>query len=124
MKKNKVWFIIGGAVVLIAGLGFILLRKPKEKEEEGGSVIEVDPTAQKPETSTQLSFELVGFAQKPGVTTISVRTSPNLISSTKKNLESFITVYARPSNVKGWSEVSEDNETVLGYVPNEVLRKL
>jgi LPXTG-motif cell wall-anchored protein len=48
MKKNYTWLIVGGAVVLIAGLGFILLRKPKEKEGKGGSagsVIEVDPTA-------------------------------------------------------------------------------
>ena len=44
MKKNYTWLIVGGAFVLIASLGFILLRKPKEKEGKGGSVIEVDPT--------------------------------------------------------------------------------
>jgi LPXTG-motif cell wall-anchored protein len=64
MKKNYTWLIVGGAVVLIAGLGFILLRKPKEKEVKsgsGGSVIEVDPTAPPTgstgSTATQLTEE-------------------------------------------------------------------
>jgi LPXTG-motif cell wall-anchored protein len=120
MKKNNTWLIIGGAVVLIAGLGFVLLRKPKKDLTQPNQTLVPD---QKPETSVK-SFELVGFVQKPGLTTISVRTMPSFLSSTKKVLESFTTVYARPSSNKGWSEISEDNETVLGYLPNETLRKL
>jgi LPXTG-motif cell wall-anchored protein len=120
MKKNTTWLIIGGAVVLIAGLGFVLLRKPKKNLTEPNQTSEEE---KKPEASL-VSFELVGFVKNPALQTISVRSMPSFVSDTKKVLESFTTVYARPSSNKGWSEISEDNETVLGYVPNETLRKL
>lgn len=123
MKKiNNTTLIIGGAIVLIGGLAFMLLRKPKSKlDDTTASDDKVDTT--KPENSSS-SFELVGFAQKPGSTSISVLKMPSLMSGVSKQLESFITVYARPASSKGWSEISEDNETILGYLPNEVLRKL
>ena len=103
-------------------MAFVLLRKPKAKKEDvGSSNVPMNDT--KPENS-QVPFELVGFVQKPGLTSISVRQFPSFMSGTSKNLESFVTVYARPSSSKAWSEISEDNQTVLGYLPNEVLRKL
>lgn len=117
MKKlNTTTLIIGGAVFAIGVLGYFLLRKPKSKKNEP-----VDNT--KPESSP-MAFEMVGFVQKPNDPTVSILTGPYAMASKVKELESFVTVYARPSSTKGWVEISEDNQTVLGYLPQEALRKL
>ena len=129
MKKiNNTALIIGGAIVLIGGLAFMLLRKPKPKLNNADSndnvVDNTNTNTNTAPVSSSKEFELVGFVQKPGVTNYSVLTAPFMFSGKKKDLESFTTVYARPSSTNGWMEVSEDNKTVLGYVPNLVLRKL
>lgn len=117
MKKiNTTTLIIGGAIILIGGLAYVLLRKPKSKGTEP-----VDNT--KPESSP-MAFELVGLVQKANVPTVSVLTGPYGMASKVKDLESFVTVYARPSSTKGWVEISEDNQTVLGYLPQDALRKI
>jgi hypothetical protein len=134
MKKGMgTWLIVGGAVLVIGALGFILLRKPKDDKKSdasndpmsppnpntsGGGVID----APKPEVSGP-SFELMGFVQKKNTPNVNILSGPTLFSGTAKKVESFTTIYARPSK-SGWFEVSEDGTTTLGYVPNGTLRKL
>lgn len=133
MKKGmSTWLIVGGAVVLVGALGFILLRKPKEEQSSGntgvanppspsgtGGVV-VDNTA----PSAASNYEVMGFVQKKNTPNVSVLKDSTLFSGVAKKLESFTSVYARPSTKSGWWEVSEDGTTLLGYVPNGTLRKL
>ncbi len=84
----------------------------------GGVVID----APKPEVSGP-SFEIMGFVQKSNTPNVNILSGPTLFSGTAKKVESFTTIYARPSK-SGWFEVSEDGTTTLGYVPNGTLRKL
>jgi hypothetical protein len=131
MKKGMTtWLIVGGAVVLIGTLGFILLRKPKDKEPTGS-----DDDMKKPNTNdgsgvvvtntpTQAAYELMGFVQKSNTPNVSILKGPMLFSGTLKEVENFTSIYARPSSTKGWWEVSDDGKTTIGYVPDGTLRKI
>ena len=55
---------------------------------------------------------------------LNVRSTPSLKGAIVTQLESFVSIFARPSNVKGWSEVSNDKNSILGYVSTQYLRKL
>ncbi len=55
---------------------------------------------------------------------LNVRSTPSLKGTIVTQLESFVSIFARPSNVKGWSEVSNDKNSLLGYVSTQYLRKL
>ena len=55
---------------------------------------------------------------------LNVRSTPSLKGAIVAQLESFVSIFARPSNVKGWSEVSNDKNSILGYVSTQYLRKL
>lgn len=132
MKKGMgPWLIVGGAVVVIGVLGFILLRKPKEQQTSGntGSTTpETLPTTSGTDVVTTPapsgpSFEVMGFVQKSNTPNVNILKGPTLFSGVAKKVESFTTIYARPSK-SGWFEVSEDGTTTLGYVPNGTLRKL
>jgi hypothetical protein len=131
MKKGMgTWLIVGGAVVVIGALGFFLLRKPKDDKKSDASNDVMSPPntsggvidAPKPEVSGP-SFELMGFVQKKNTPNVNILSGPTLFSGIAKKVESFTTIYARPSK-SGWFEVSEDGTTTLGYVPNGTLRKL
>ena len=131
MKKGMTtWLIVGGAVVLIGAVGFILLRKPKDQEptatddvlpktntNDGGSNVVVN------NTPTEAAYENMGFVQKSNTPLVAILKDPTLFSGVVKKVESFTSIYARPSK-SGWYEVSEDGVTTLGYVPNGTLRKL
>ena len=113
MKKGMTtWLIVGGAVVLIGTLGFILLRKPKEEVKED------------PKEPTKSDYELFGFVQKSNTPNVSILKGPMLFSGTLKEVENFTSIYARPSSTKGWWEVSDDGKTTIGYVPDGTLRKI
>jgi hypothetical protein len=132
MKKGMgTWLIVGGAVVVIGALGFFLLRKPKgDKKSDASNDVMSSPNtsggividAPKPEVSGP-SFEVMGFVQKSNTPNVNILSGPTLFSGIAKKVESFTTIYARPSK-SGWFEVSEDGTTTLGYVPNGTLRKL
>jgi hypothetical protein len=108
MKKGMgTWLIVGGAVLVIGALGFILLRKPKDDKKSdanndvmspsndntsGGGVVD----APKPEVSGP-SFEIMGFVQKSNTPNVNILSGPTLFSGTAKKVESFTTIYARPS---------------------------
>ena len=124
------WLIVGGAVVLIGTLGFILLRKPKDKApkqsgdmvpmpntNDGGSVVVSN-------TPTETPYEVMGFVQKSNTPLVAILKDPTLFSGVVKKVESFTSIYARPSSKSGWIEVSDDGVALLGYVPNGTLRKL
>ena len=124
------WLIVGGAVVLVGALGFVLLRKPKEDAANTGAnnpnssttgtgEIIVDNT--KPSGS---AYEVMGFVQKSNTPLVAILKGPMLLSGKLKDVESFTSIYARPSNKSGWWEVSDDGVTTIGYVPNGTLRKL
>lgn len=55
---------------------------------------------------------------------LNVRSKPSSKGAIVTQLESFVSIFARPSNVKGWSEVSNDKNSILGYVSTQYLRKL
>ncbi len=127
------WLIVGGAVVVIGALGFFLLRKPKDKKNsDAGNDVMSAPNpntsggilvdAPKPEVSGP-SYEVMGFVQKSNTPNVNILNGQTLFSGIAKKVESFTTIYARPSK-SGWFEVSEDGVTTLGYVPNGTLRKL
>jgi hypothetical protein len=134
MKKGMgTWLIVGGAVVVIGALGFFLLRKPKDKKNsDAGNDVMSAPNpntsggilvdAPKPEVSGP-SYEVMGFVQKSNTPNVNILNGQTLFSGIAKKVESFTTIYARPSK-SGWFEVSEDGVTTLGYVPNGTLRKL
>lgn len=128
------WLIVGGAVVVIGVLGFILLRKPKEQQTSGNTgdtIPETLPTTSgtdvvttpAPQAPSGPKFEVMGFVQKSNTPNVNILKGPTLFSGVAKKVESFTTIYARPSK-SGWFEVSEDGTTTLGYVPNGTLRKL
>lgn len=149
MKKNYTWLIVGGAVVLIAGLGFILLRKPKEKEEKVGSVVEVDPTASLSSTSTELTEEqknaiiaanvaltnpILGLFMNTGASKqayqvktlgnkLNIRKTPSGTGVLVKQVANGSTLYGNPSQVAGWYEVSEDGSKIIGYASSLYLVK-
>ena len=130
MKKGMgTWLIVGGAVVLIGTLGFFLLRKPKEKAPTGSADNMPKPNTNDgggvivSNTPTEASYELLGFVQKSNTPNVNILKGPTLFSAIAKKVESFTTIYARPSK-SGWFEVSDDGTTTLGYVPNGTLRKL
>lgn len=131
MKKGMTtWLIVGGAVVLIGTIGFILLRKPKDKApsgsgdnlpkpntNDGGSVIVGN-------TPSEAAYEVMGFVQKSNTPLVAILKDPTLFSGVVKKVENFTSIYARPSSKSGWFEVSDDGVSLLGYVPNGTLRKL
>jgi hypothetical protein len=131
MKKGMTtWLIVGGAVVLIGTLGFILLRKPKDKApnssanntpspntNDGGGVVVSN-------TPTEAAYENMGFVQKSNTPLVAILKDPTLFSGVVKKVESFTSTFARPSSKSGWWEVSDDGVTTIGYVPNGTLRKL
>lgn len=125
MKKEiSTLLIVGGAVVVIGTLGYFLLRKNKN--------ITNKPELKKPNTTDGLtdtplqqgpSFELMGFVQKTNTPNVNILSNPTLFSSIVKKVESFTSIYARPSK-NGFHEVSDDGTTIIGYVPNGMIRKL
>ena len=130
MKKGMTtWLIVGGAVVLIGALGFILLRKPKDKETTGGGDVMPKPNTNDggvvvSNTPTEAAYENMGFVQKSNTPLVSILKDPTLFSGVVKKVENFTSIYARPSSKSGWIEVSDDGVALLGYVPNGTLRKL
>lgn len=135
MKKGMgTWLIVGGAVLVIGALGFILLRKPKDDKKSDASNDPMSPPnpntsgggvigEPKPEVSGP-SFELMGFVQKSNTPNVNILSSPTLFSGVVRQVESFTSIFARPSSKSGWWEVSDDRTTILGYVPNGTLRKM
>jgi hypothetical protein len=131
MKKGMTtWLIVGGAVVLIGTLGFILLRKPKDKTPSGSGDNMPKPNTNDgggvivSNTPTEAAYELMGFVQKSNTPFVTILKDPTLLSGEVKKVENFTAIFARPSSKSGWWEVSDDGVTTIGYVPNGTLRKL
>ena len=131
MKKGMTtWLIVGSAVVLIGTLGFILLRKPKDKEPTGSNDDIKKPNTNDSggvvvsNTPTEAAYEHMGFVQKSNTPLVSILKDPTLFSGVVKKVESFTSTFARPSSKSGWWEVSDDGVTTIGYVPNGTLRKI
>ncbi len=124
------WLIVGGAVVLIGAVGFFLLRKPKEKATTGGGDVTPMPNTNDggsvvvSNTPIETPYEVMGFVQKSNTPLVAILKDPTLFSGVVKKVESFTSIYARPSSKSGWIEVSDDGVALLGYVPNGTLRKL
>jgi len=131
MKKGMTtWLIVGGAVVLIGTLGFILLRKPKGKAPSGSGDNMPKPNTNDgggvivSNTPTEAAYELMGFVKKSNTPFITILKDPTLFSGEVKKVENFTAIFARPSSKSGWFEVSDDGVTTIGYVPNGTLRKI
>ena len=150
MKKasSGTVILVVTTIAVIGVLGFLLLKKPKvaapEKEKDtpqppsndiSDKIINVGKSVGDIISGTVSNVLSVGdlkkganeyqlYAIKTSGSNLNVRSKPNSKASVVTQLESIVSIYARPSNVKGWSEVSNDKNSVLGYVSTQYLRKL
>jgi hypothetical protein len=134
--------VVVSSLAVITFLGYLLMRKskatipaiiPTTKDQDKNSIFNAgqgigDIIANTPMTlqsikpASGVPFEL--YAIKTSGSNLNLRDKPATSGKVLKSLEPFISVYARPSSVKGWMEVSEDGKQLVGYASSGYLRKL
>jgi hypothetical protein len=151
MKKasNGTIILVVSTIAVIGVLGFLLLKKPPMVTPPTGKDTTPPPPSNDVANKIFNAGKSVGDIISGAVTNVlsvgdlkkganqyelyainttgdnlNVRSTPSLKGAIVTQLESFVSIFARPSNVKGWSEVSNDKNSILGYVSTQYLRKL
>jgi hypothetical protein len=151
MKKasSGTIILVVSTIAVIGVLGFLLLKKPKVVAPPTGKDTTPPPPSNDVSNKIINAGKSVGDIISGTITNVlnvgdlkkganqyelyainttgdnlNVRSKPSSKGAIVTQLESFVSIFARPSNVKGWSEVSNDKNSILGYVSTQYLRKL